>query len=210
MDIIASGTASTRLTPDRATVHLTVTRSGPDQGAVVRATHERAGWLLAQMEALPGTAVSGIVTDGVTSYATPVWDGGRRTGTVVEASCGVRATFHDLTLVNTAVPAWGQVEGVQVGHTEWNVSDERRDEAVAALISAAIAEAERRGAAMATHLGATGLRVVRVQDADSPGGMVPLAARSMPFEADGPVTVRPDGIVLSQAVTITFHADLAD
>ena len=129
------------------------------------------------------------------------------------AAIKVEAEFTDFEQLSTFLDRWAAQDGVEVGGTDWDVSEDNRRLYEAALRADAVADATAKAQAYAT---ATGRGVVTAVQLADPGMLTderpvprPMMARMADAPAGAPpaLELRPDDIELQVAVDARFVAD---
>lgn len=207
MEITITGEANTLVAPELARLHLNVSFSDRDKARALQSTQSRANGIVAELEALPCEILDDFVVGGVTTYSHRPWDGKSRRPTTHVASCAITAIFKDFSALAEASAAWGELEGVDVGHTSWQLTDATREQALAALIGEALDAARTKALLIAGHLGDADVEVVKVSDrsVDSPPvERAFFAAAEGVRGAAAPVEARPEDIRLQTSLTVLF------
>ena len=126
----------------------------------------------------------------------------------------VEAEFSDFEQLSAFLDKWALEDGVEVGTTDWDVTEENRRTYEAALRSEAVADATAKAQAYASAAGRGTVEAVQLADPGMLGnndGPRPMMARMASVDA-GPrgvpsLELRPDDIELDVSVDARFVAD---
>ena len=213
LEVTVRGRARRRYPAERATVSLSANIEGTDREDVYRRAVEVQQPLTADLERLNPGAVSRWSSDQlrVFSFRPYAADGIRPL--MYRAAIKVEAEFTDFEQLSTFLDRWAAQDGVEVGGTDWDVSEDNRRLYEAALRADAVADATAKAQAYAT---ATGRGVVTAVQLADPGMLTderpvprPMMARMADAPAGAPpaLELRPDDIELQVAVDARFVAD---
>ena len=213
LEVNVRGRARRRYPAERATVSLTAAIEGTDRDTVYRRAVELQEPLIADLKALHPDAVSHWSSDQLRVFSfRPYSEKGKRP-LMYRVAIKVEAEFTDFEKLSTFLDHWAAQDGVEVGGTDWDVSEDNRLAYEAALRADAVADATAKAQAYATAAGRGA--VIAVQLAD-PGMLTddrPMARPMMARMADAPMPapqaleLRPDDIVLEVAVDARFLAE---
>lgn len=204
MEITITGAASTTVAPERGRLHLSISFRGRDKSRVLHDTQSRANALIAEIRALP--ALEDFVVSGVTSYSHRPWDGKSRRPTEHVATCHVTAIFRDFSAIAENAAAWGEIDGVDIGHTSWHLTDATRDAVRAGLVGEALDSATAKALLIAGHLGYTSVDAVRVSDQSVDAQPEARFFAATGARAEPVVEPRPEDIRLETSLTVVFEA----
>lgn len=209
MEITITGGANALVAPELGRLHLNVSFSGRDMSKVLRDTQSRANALIAELEALPSETLDDFVVGSVTSYSNRPPNTRGRGQTTHHANCRITAVFKDFSALSQASSEWAELEGVNVGHTTWRLTDATRDATLASLLGEALDAARTKAQLIADHLGHARIEVVKVSDhSPEPRAEAVFAAPAMlraSAAADAPpVEARPEDIRLETSLTVLF------
>jgi uncharacterized protein YggE len=216
LEIVVRGSARRRYPAERATVRLTAQYDGTDRQEV----HRRAVGVHEPLTSeIADLAEAGAVTRWnsdqlrVFTYRPVDSRGARRR--MFQVAIGVEAEFVDFEKLSAFLDRWAAEEGVDVGHTSWDVTEEHRAAYEADLRREAVADATAKAQAFADAAGRG--RVTAVQLAD-PGmlsaafagddGAPRMRTMMAAMDSGGPtLDLRPDDITLSASVDAKFVAE---
>ncbi|MFI8594096.1 SIMPL domain-containing protein [Microbacterium sp. NPDC078428] len=216
--ITVRGEHEARVSPERATAHLSVRCDGPARGPVI----EKIAALTAPLrEELDARRADGDVTEW-SSQRAAVWSErpwnaeGRQLAPVHHASVDLEATFADFAALSWWVSAASEREGVQICGITWELTPETRRAVEADAAAQAVREALARAAAYAAAIDRGSVTPLEIADqglllrsGDRPERAEPRALRAMAMSADtgGPsVQFEPQPIVVTVSVEGRFSA----
>ncbi|UWF78367.1 MULTISPECIES: SIMPL domain-containing protein [Microbacterium] len=164
--ITVRGEHTARISPERATVHLSVSMEGADRAAVVDRTLSLAAPVRDSItERLQGGSVAEWSSRRLTVRADRPWNSnGKRLAPVYRAAVDFTATFVDpseMSLWTTELSGW---DGVAVGHVDWHLTPETEAETERTVAAQAVAVAVARAEAYAQALGLTSITPLEVAD----------------------------------------------
>lgn len=123
----------------------------------------------------------------------------------------VEAEFVDFEQLSAFLDKWAVVEGIEVGHTDWDVTEEHRRTYEAELRREAVADAAAKAQAFADAAGRGAVTAVRLADPGmlgGAGGNFPAARMALAAAPSGPsLELRPDDIELEVSVDARFVAE---
>lgn len=213
LEVTVRGRAQRRYPAERATVSLAANIEGTDRETVYRRAVELQGPLTADLERQHPGAVSRWSSDQLRVFSfRPYSEKGKRP-LMYRVAIKVEAEFIDFEQLSTFLDRWAAHDGVEVGGTDWDVSEDNRRAYEAALRADAVADATAKAQAYATAAGRGAVTAVQLAD---PGMLTddrPVARPMMARMADGPMgappalELRPDDIELVVAVDARFVAE---
>jgi len=217
LEISVRGRARRRYPAERATVGLSANLEGLDRDEVYRRAVALQEPLTAELAELRAAGVVGRWSSDqlrVFSFR-PYSESGPRP-LMYRVAIAVEAEFVDFEQLSSFLDRWAVADGVEVGGTSWDVTEDNRRAYEDALRTEAVADATAKAQAFASAAGRG--RVVAVQLADpgmltdggGPGGRVMKTAMAMPapMADSGPqLSLRPGDIELDVAVDARFVAE---
>ena len=213
LEVTVRGRARRRYPAERATVSLAANIEGTDRETVYRRAVELQQPLTADLERLHPDAVSRWSSDQLRVFSfRPYSEKGKRP-LMYRVAIKVEAEFTDFEQLSAFLDRWATQDGVEVGGTDWDVSEDNRRTYEAALRADAVADATAKAQAYATAAGRGAVTAVQLAD---PGMLTddrpvarPMMARmaSAPAGAPPVLEVRPDDIELEVAVDARFVAE---
>jgi len=215
--ITVRGENESRLTPERATIHVTVRTEGSDRTSVIdQVMHlsEPVRTTIGERKDA-GTVVEWTSKRLAVSAERPWNNEGKRLALVHHASIDFSATFTDPTELSAWVSDVSAWDGVEVGSVEWALTPETRARVEREVASSAVGVAVARAEAYAGALGLTAVTPLEIADVglisqgQAPGAPQMLKARGAAFAmADSAPTMEyePDEIVVSATVEARFSA----
>lgn len=212
--ITVRGEHQTRVTPERATVHLSVGLDGPDRQRVLDATGAAATPV---RESLLQRSDAGTIVEwssaALTVRAERPWNPeGKRLAPVFHATISFTATFTDFSELSLWINEVAVREGVSIGHVNWHLTPGTRASLEREVATEAIRVAVTRAEAYASALGRTEVSAVSIADQGllhrgeaAAAPMMRMAAMS--DSAGGPaMEFEPEDIVLSATIEAQFTA----
>ncbi|OAN43409.1 SIMPL domain-containing protein [Microbacterium sp. H83] len=216
--VTVRGEHETRITPERATVRVTVRADGPERADVVERTMSLAEPVRRSITERKG---AGSVVDWsstrLTVRAERPWNSdGIRLDPVYYAAIDLTATFTDVSDLSMWVSDISSWDGVDVGWVDWHLTPETRARAERDVAAQAVTVAVARAQAYATALGLREVTPVEIADV----GLI-APAPSQPFTGmiksrgamlaaspagDAAMTFEPDEIVIAATVEARFVA----
>ncbi len=213
LEVVVRGHARRRYAAERAIVSLVAHLEGTDREDVYR----RAVRLQQPLAIdLNGLEKSGAVTRWssdqlrVFSYR-PHSDTGIRP-LMFRVVIKVEAEFFDFEQLSAFLDRWAIEDGVEIGATSWDVTEENRRRYEAELRAEAVADAAAKAQAYASAAGRGAVQAVQLADPgmladrDGPRPMVARMAAAGDMMAAS-LQLRPDDIVLDVSVDARFVAD---
>lgn len=215
--ITVRGENETRITPERAAIHVSVRAEGPVRATVV----ERAMALAEPVRAsITDREEAGSIADWSSKRlavrAERPWnDQGKQLAPVYYASIDFTATFteaSELSIWASEISPW---DGVDVGWVNWHLTPQTRADIEREVASAAVGVAVQRAQAYAAALGLNSVTPVEIADTglisrESTPAPQMMKTRGAAFAASadaGPVMeYEPDDIVVSATVEARFTA----
>lgn len=216
LTITVRGESETRVAPEIAIAHATVTADGPARGPVV----ERIAAIAEPVRAdLAARKASGQIDDWssqrVSVWADRPWNSdGRQLDPVHHASVELTATFSDVLALSDWLNAIASTDGIQVGTVEWRLTPDTRADVERRVATQAVAVAVERATAYAHALGRATIEPVHLADVGLLGDARPEAraprmlarSASVTMDAAPAVDFQPDDIVVTAAVEARFTA----
>lgn len=216
VDITVRGTAERRAQPERATIHVTVESEGGSRDEVFGTVRDTAATLSAQLsQRADEGAAAEWSSEQLRTWSFRPWEKPGRQGTPVHhAQVEFRATFTDFATMTRWLSDAVLLEGANITHVDWALSDGRRDELVEQARGEAVAHAVSKANSYARSLGLGDVRPAAIADAGMLGGTardqppVELAAVRASFRSDsaGGVAFTPQDVVVTAAVDARFVA----
>lgn len=214
LEIVVRGHARRRYPAERATLRLTAQVDGSDRQHVYDravAVHDPLSRELAGL--LDAGAVTRWHSDQLRVFSyRPSSDRGLRP-LMYRVAVKIEAEFVDFERLSAFLDRWAVVDGIEVGYTEWDVTEEHRHTYEAALRREAVADATAKAQAFADAAGRGAVTAVRLADPGMLGNndAVRFPAARMALAAapaGGPsLELRPDDIELEVSVDARFAAD---
>ncbi|WEK59600.1 MAG: SIMPL domain-containing protein [Candidatus Microbacterium colombiense] len=214
--VTVRGEHEARLSPERATVRVTVRAEGAQRGPVVESVMRLGEPVRTSIvERADGGSVADWSSKRLSIRAERPWNNeGKRLAPVYYANIDFTATFADVSELSvwvTDVSAW---DGVEVGWVDWHLTSETRDRTEREVAAAAVGVAVTRAEAYAGALGLTSVTPLEIADVGliSSGQASPAApmmkARAGAFAADSAPSMEyePEEIVVSATVEARFVA----
>lgn len=213
MQISVSGEERRQIDPERAEVHLTVSREGADRARVVGDATALANALAAELAELQQ---AGAVTRHVVQpLHTSVWRRTRRSAEEFTASVDLTATFADFEELGRRTGDWATREGVRLGWVRWFVTRETTRRITDECIAGAVERARERAGAMARAAGAGELEIVEIADPGllgTPESTMHFAAaprmmamaRSAGAADEEPVRIEPEPVEIAVTLQLRF------
>ncbi|WP_460802178.1 SIMPL domain-containing protein [Microbacterium sp. GXF6406] len=213
--ITVRGDNEIRVTPERATIHLTVSSDGHDRAAVVTEALSRAEPLRAGLEERveAGTLVEWSSKRLSVRGDRPWNNEGKRLATVYRASVDFTATFAEASELSLWASEMSGEDGLKIGHVSWALTPHTRARIEQEVAAAAVGVAVARAEAYAAALGLTSVVPQEIADvgmisaprAAQPGLQVRAAAFAAAESAPA-MSYEPDDIVVSATVEARFTA----
>lgn len=216
--ITVRGESQARVTPERATAHVTATADGPERGAVVERIAALAEPVRADLAARKAAGgIADWASQRVSVWADRPWNAeGRQLDLVHHASVELTATFTDVLALSDWLNGMAATEGLQVGAVEWELTPETRARVEREVATAAVAVAVERATAYAQAIDRSAVTPVQIADlgllgGDAPGQPSPrmfakASAMAMDAGAANAAQFHPDDIVVTAAVEARFSA----
>lgn len=212
VQIIVRGSHSVTLAPQRATIHATVSGQGRSAEPVFEKVAAALAEVSTSIDALHHPKrgpVTKYTIDQVRTGSHRPWNAeGKQLALVHTAAVSVTAVFTDFGELAAWVAAVAGIDGVGIGHINWELTDAKRLEVERKTRQKAVRDAKRRAQDYADALDLGTVRVRRISD---PGlGERPMEkvflARSMAAPADGApqFELRPEEITIAAEVEATF------
>lgn len=217
--ITVRGEHETRILPERAVVHLSVTTEGPERGAVVERiaalTEPVRDDLIARKEA---TGLAEWSSQRASVWSERPWNNeGKRLAPVHHASVELTATFTDFAALSWWAGDVVEREGVQLGWIDWQLTPETRARVEREVATDAVHVAVERARAYADALGLHTVTPLQVADlglladhGSREAAPAPMRMKAAAFAADsggGPaLEFHPEEIQVGSAVEARFAA----
>ncbi|WP_298038083.1 SIMPL domain-containing protein [uncultured Microbacterium sp.] len=213
--ITVRGDNEIRVSPERATIHLTVSSDGHDRAAVVTEALRRAEPLRAGLEQrVEAETLVEWSSNRLSVRGDRPWNNeGKRLATVYRASVDFTATFAEASELSLWVSEMSGEDGLEIGHVSWALTPHTRARIEQEVAAAAVGVAVARAEAYATALGLTSVVPQEIADvgmisaprAVQPGLQVRAAAFAVGESAPA-MSYEPDDIVVSATVEARFTA----
>lgn len=213
LEIVVRGGARRRYPAERATIVLAAQFDGTDKQEVYGravAVHEP---LTADIAALNESgAVSRWNSDQLRVYSYRPADAKGMRRRIYQVGIKVEAEFVDFDELSAFLDKWALRDGVDVGHTSWDVTEDNRLAYEAELRAHAVADATAKAQAYADAAGRGKVTAVQLSDPDMlDSGHRPTRAFAMaasaPMDSVAALELRPDDIELQVAVDARFLAE---
>ena len=215
--VTVRGEHEARLSPERATIRVTVRAEGPERATVVdhvlRLTEPVRSSIVGRVDA--GSALDWS-SSRLSVRAERPWNAeGKRLAPVYYASVDVTATFaeaSELSLWISDISAW---DGVEIGWVDWHLTPETRVRVEREVAAQAVGVAVTRAEAYAAALGLAQVAPVEIADtgllsSTTPAAGAPLgkARGAVAFAADAAPAMEyePQDIVLTGTAEARFLA----
>lgn len=217
--ITVRGEHEAHVTPERATIHVTVRAEGPERASVV----ERVMHLTEPLrDSITARKDAGAVADWTSTRlavrAERPWNNeGKKLAPVYFASIDLTATFSETSELSIWVSDISPWEGIEIGRVDWHLTPDTESQIEREVAAQAVGVAVTRAQAYATALGLGTVRPVEIADhgliasaSPQPFSGTPRARGAMLMaSADvGGATMEyePDEIVISATVEARFVA----
>jgi predicted secreted protein len=200
------------LAPQRGTVHATVSAQGRAAEPVFEKVATGLAAVSTSIDALHHPKRGPVIRyaiDQVRTGSHRPWNAeGKQLALVHTAAVSITAVFTDFGELAAWVAAVAGIDGVGIGHINWELTDAKRREVERKSRQKAVRDAKRRAQDYADALDLGTVRVRRISDpglVERPMGKVFLA-RSMAEPADGApqFELRPEEITIAAEVEATF------
>lgn len=221
MTITVRGEHTTRLQPERVTVHGTVHHEGSSREPALEAALATAAAVRELVE--PGfDEQAGPITRWA-AESTRMWSSrpwsqdGAQLPFMHYAEFGVTVEFSDFAAASRWVEDAARIEGLTINRLSWELTDATREKVTAETrmraVESALQKAGDYAAAIGLGLGApvpvalADPGMLGDHPGDGGGGPVPMMARAAAFDASGgspELALRPDEIAVSCAVDARF------
>lgn len=213
--ITVRGESETRVTAERATVHLAVRTDGADRPTAVEAAMRFAETLRASITARHGSGtIAEWTSKRLSVTADRPWNSeGKRLAPVFSASISFTATFTDASELSVWVSEISAWDGVEVGVVDWHLTSATRARVEGEVAAAAVGVAVARARSYAQALGLTEVTPVEIADAGlistGPEPQAKGMMRAMAMDAVGSAPTmeyEPDEIAVGATVEARFSA----
>lgn len=216
--ITVRGENQTRITPERATVHVTLRAEGPERASVVEHALNLAGPVRAGLiEREDAGSLTEWSSKSLTVRAERPWSSdGKQLALVYRASVDFAATFLEVSELSVWVSEISSWDGVEIGWVDWHLTPQTRADVEREVASAAVGVAMQRAQSYAAALGLASVTPVEIADtglisheqAHAPSMM---RARGAAFAATADagaaeMAYEPEDIVISATVEARFTA----
>lgn len=213
LEVVVRGRARRRYPPERATVRLSASIDGTDREGVYRravSLSESVGEDLTQL--VDAGAATQWTSEQLRVFRyRPHSEEGIRAARY-QVNVGVEAEFTDFETLSSFLDRWAVEDGVEVGHTSWDLTEENRQDYEALLRHEAVADATAKAQAFATAAGRGAVAAVQLADPGMLGQQ--QASQAAVFAAPAGVArsgasldLRPKDIVLDVLVDARFVAE---
>jgi uncharacterized protein YggE len=212
LEVIVRGQARGKYPAERATLGLAANVEGADRQDVYhRAVGLQEELALDLDRLLEAGAVTRWSSDQLRMLShRPPSDSGNRP-LMYRVAVKFTAEFTDFEELSAFLDKWAPRDGVEVGHTEWDLTEENRRKHEALLRSAAVADATVKAQAFASAAGRGSVEAVQLADPGMLGDHNrPQVTRMAMASAGGgapSLELRPDDIGLEISVDARFVAD---
>lgn len=212
LEVVVRGHARGRYPAERATVSLAAAFEDTDRQTVYRRAVGLQEPLIADLRRLyDAGAVTRWSTDQLRVFSyRPHSDTGTQP-LLYRVAIRVEAEFADFEELSSLLDRWALQDGVEVGSTVWDITEENRRQYEARLRTEAVADATAKAQAFATAAGRGSVVAVTLADPGmlgQPDGPRPMMARMAMDAGGGPaLELRPDDITLDIAVDARFIAE---
>ena len=217
VQIIVRGSHSVTLAPQRATVHASLSAEGRSAEPVFEKVATALAEVSTSIDALHHPKrgpVTRYAIEQVRTGSHRPWNAeGKQLALVHTATVSITAVFTDFGELAAWVASTTAIDGLSIGHINWELTDARRVEAERKTRQKAVRDAKRRAQDYADALDLGAVRVRRISD---PGlGERPMEkvflARSMGAPSDGAsqFELRPQEITIAAEVEATFTVPAA-
>lgn len=214
--ITVRGEHETRVTPERATVYVTVRVEGPERQPVVDELLRRAEPVRSGLASRADDArLVDWSSSSVSVRADRPWGAeGKRLAPVHHASMDFHATFSDVSELSLWITEVSVLDGVHLGGVDWSLTPETLRKTEREVATEAVSVAVERAEAYAHALGLrsvtpqqiadTGL-LSRTESARAPRAIA-LMGRSAVADSTPALELEPEDIVVSSTVEARFGA----
>ncbi len=213
LEITVRGQARSRYPAERATVSLSADFEGADRASVYRRAVELQEPLAADLTGLHPSAVSRWSSDQLRVFSFRPYSPKGSRPLMYRVAIKVEAEFTDFEQLSAFLDRWAARDGVEVGATVWDVSEDNRRRYEGTLRAEAVADATAKAQSYATAAGRGAVTAVQLADpgmlSDERPAARPMLARmaDAPMPAPPGLELRPDDIVLEIAVEARFVAE---
>lgn len=214
LEVVVRGHARRRYPAERASVSLSANLEGADREDVYRRAVGLQEPLTADLTRLRETgAVNRWSSDQLRVFSFRPYSADGIRPLLYRVVIRVDAEFADFEQLSTFLDRWAVQDGVEVGNTDWDVSEDNRRAYEAALRAEAVADATAKAQAYATAAGRGAVTAVQLADpgmlSDDRPTPRPMMARMAMDAAGAPpaLELRPDDIELTIAVDARFVAE---
>ncbi len=216
--ITVQGSFSSWYPAERATVQVDVSLEGPDREQVVRATTLSADAVRASITDLHSPDQGPITwwsSDRVTVWVEKPWNQeGKQLPPVFHASISFRAKFKDFDALARWIESTATIEGVQLGHIEWALTEARKTSVTAEVRSRAVRDALDKAKVFAQSIGLSTVRAVAIADPGMLGDSTSASGGAGMYKSEmrlasadmSSVVLKPEDIEVSATVDARFVA----
>lgn len=215
--VTVRGEHEARVSPERATISVSVRTEGPERAAVVDTVMRLAEPVRASItERSDAGTVVDWTSKRLSVRADRPWNAeGKRLAPIYSASIDLSATFTeaaDLSVWVSDVSAW---DGVELGWVDWHLTAETRTRVESEVAAAAVGVAVARATAYANALGLHEVTPKEIADVGlissgqpNPAPAMMMKARGAAFAGDSAPAMdyEPEEIVVSATVEARFLA----
>lgn len=216
VEITVRGSHRATAAAERAKVRARIVRDGSDAEQVAADAAGVADRVTATVTPLHDAEAGPVVawsSDRLQTWSSRPWNqDGEQLPLVHHAQIGFDVEFGDVTALGRWLSETVVLDGFEVDGVEWALTDEHRDELLAAVRTAAVADARSKAELYARALGLQRVTVLAVADAGMLGeGTHPVGAHEgaarMAMAARGPdIELAPRPVLVSAEVDARFLA----
>lgn len=214
LEIIVRGQARQRYPAERATVGLSATLEGADRDDVYRRAVAVAEPLGADLRRLQeAEAVTRWSSDQLRVFSYRPYSETRTRRPRYRAAIAFDAEFVDFEQLSAFLDRWASSEGIEVGYTHWDVTEDNRRRYEAQLRREAVGDATLKAQAYAEAAGRGQVTAVQLSDPDMldsghrSARAFQLAAAPVGGAPAPELDLRPDDITLAVSVDARFLAE---
>jgi len=177
MNITVVGSHRIAMTPERATLHLTVGCEADDMRAALQGATNTVSELRTELEALKAAAPSPTTWFAVLPVQTRAWTPWNQDGIVMpvrySATVKIKVEFRDFPALARFAADYGSAEFVTMEYVEWTLTDTTKADAERRVLAGAVKDATLRATHVAHAVGATNLEALEVADPGLLSGIAP-------------------------------------
>lgn len=204
MEITVQAYHEETVRPEIGRLHAAVMAEAHDKDEVLRKVTATVSALSAALKTLQGgdpAAVTEVVVRPITTSSWRPSNRGKLQPAQYTARCTLRADFVDVAALADFAAAHGTMDGLNLQHVEWRLTEATRRDIEAACVTKAVIAARERALIMARAAGETDVRCLEVTDP----GLLGDHSREMAdigFAKGGAMMMRAGGAVEMEGIEI--------